>query len=260
MECNGKPKFDETTEALQRRLVDFRFKVIFKDDKEKYKDVKAVKQANRFYDSSEFKNKMKCAWFYVLSQFHKQHMNKDFVLKIPKEVEDRTKKYLEACGELNSWLNDHLQKVKDGNAVLPVKKLYNKLKDSDYWRDLPKKKRREFTFKYICETIQSHFLIGESYKERKRINGIDHRNVLMGYEFVEEKTNSNDDNEDEEEDEEGEVETEEEDEGQQEDNDDQEEQQQPSKEEQNNNSEEFINEESDSDDDDDDMFKPTSTF
>jgi P4 family phage/plasmid primase-like protien len=257
MECNNKPKFDEATDALERRLIDFRFKVIFKDDIEKYKDIKSVKQADRFYDSPDFKNKMKCAWFYVLAEIHRKHMNNDFKLKIPKEVRERTKKYLEGCGELNSWLNDHLQKTKDETAVLPVMKIYNKLKDSDFWKDLPKKQRREFTYKAIRETIQGHFLWRLSYYERKKINGINHKNILQGYQFVEEQASDEDKDDNEEEDEEDEDEEDVEDK-QQDESDDQPEEQ-PTNDQQQQSSNEEENDD-DSDSDDDDMFNAKHTF
>jgi P4 family phage/plasmid primase-like protien len=288
MECNGKPKFNEASDALERRLIDFRFKVIFKDDIEKYKDIKEVKQANRFYDSPEFKNKMKCAWFFVLAETHKKHMNNDFKLNIPKEVKDRTKKYLEACGELNGWLNDHLQKTKDETTVLPVMKIYNKLKDSDFWTDLPKKQRREFTYKSIRETIQGHFLWRLSYYERKKINGISHKNILLGYEFVNEKISDEDDEEegdeeegDEEEEEEeqdegeddqqgGEDDEDEDDHQQQGDDDeeeeDEEEEQEGDDEEEEDEEEQEANTDNDEEDDDydsgddDDMSKPITSF
>ena len=202
MECNNKPKFDEASDALERRLVDFRFKVIFKDDIKRYKDIKEVKKANSFYDSPEFKNKIRCAWFYVLSNKHKDFMNNNFKLNTPKDVQERTRNYLQSCGELNSWLGDHLVKSKNKDDILTVKYVYNRLKDSDFWRDLPKKQRREYSYKELRNTINSHFLWKLSYYERKRVNGNDYRNILQGYKFVEnpydEIGNSDDDDSDDE--------------------------------------------------------------
>jgi P4 family phage/plasmid primase-like protien len=284
MECNGKPKFDEASEAMQRRVIDFKFKVIFKDDIKKYGGIKNIKKANKFYDSAEFKNKMKSAWFYILTLSHKRQMKKEFFNNIPEEIQERTKMYLAKCGVLNSWLSDHLDKANDNATVLPLKKLYNKLKISDFWNNLPKRQRREFTFNYICDTIKDNPEWGYFYKERKKLNGIDYRNVLEGYDFVDEKDVNEDEGKGENSDDEKDVNGEEEkndcesdvlsdDESDEEESEDdkeesndeeEEEQQEISKEEQTMNEEEEQNnendDESDSDDDDNDFLKVKHSF
>ena len=134
LECNSRPKFNEADDALERRLIDFKFKNIFKEDIENYKDVANVKPANKYYDSNEFKKDMKCAWFYVIKEAHKQYLNDDFNLRIPKSVKERTHKYLENCGDINAWINENIKGTRDENDLITIKELYEKFKEVKFSR------------------------------------------------------------------------------------------------------------------------------
>ena len=83
MECNEKPKLNETSDALSRRIIDIPFKSRFVDKKvyDKLNEEQKINTAiiNSYYKTKEFKEKYKTVLFLILKDyFYRYYKSKDF--------------------------------------------------------------------------------------------------------------------------------------------------------------------------------------
>jgi len=201
MEANSVPIIDEKIDiAVMERLLVFHFPNLFIlepnadpiPEENKYPQNKDLKE-------QPFRTKHKCALIkYLLLYAPKK-------IYIPQQVKDTTEQYLNNCDTLFKFCEEEIQVAKNTDTWIRVRDLFNKYKESVYYKKL--RKNELTTWTEFVEKIKTHNIYGVHYKEKHiyKKNNISTtaRNIIFSYEFVPEElkgcliNNDDDDDEDE---------------------------------------------------------------
>ena len=182
MEANTVPIIDEKIDInVIERLLVFKFPNLFILDE----NAEPIPEENKYPQNKElkeqpFRTKHRCALIkYLLHNAPKK-------VFIPKEVLDSTKQYLNNCDALFKFCEEEIQVSKNGDTWIRVRDLFNKYKESVYYKKL--RKNELTTWTEFVEKIKTHNIYGVDYKERydyvKNGKGTTARNVMLKYEFI----------------------------------------------------------------------------
>jgi hypothetical protein len=201
LECNKKPKIDGRIDnSYLNRIADIPFKAYFTTNKEDLEDKSAsyVYEANTFYKTQEFRDSYKIDLFYYLIN-HIKNYKKIFGYDIIKkfvdcdEVKLRTRGYLDNSDNKYLWFCTYYSKKinnddDDNNqpTYVLINDVYKHFRQSDYYINMSKKDKREFSYKTFVEYISQHSHLSRYHKEKYQYKKNDGtptcvRNVLMGY-------------------------------------------------------------------------------
>ena len=163
LECNDKPKLNETSNALSRRILDIPFKNRFVD-KDVYDDLDDVDKKttfliNSYYKTVEFKEEYKQALFLILVEHYKEFYNNNRVLPVPDEIKARNKEYIKNSDEFLNWFDDNYEKTNDKKDVIKIKVVYEKFKSSEYFNNLSKIKKRENNYKSFVTIMENNMFL-----------------------------------------------------------------------------------------------------
>jgi hypothetical protein len=86
--------------------------------------------------------------------------------------------------------NQIYQPTNENVEPLKLKDVCDEIKDSELYLNLDKKDKRKFNNKYIYEFIEKNKLFRGKYFERKKINGEEFRNIIIGYKKIETDNNN----------------------------------------------------------------------
>ena len=169
MECNDKPTLSENNLAMKRRLIDIPFKSAFYDDtmyKQFYKEGgTGVYTINTYYSTDDFRNEYKIPLFLILKEYICEFVNTDKkMFNLPAEVIERVDKYLLKSDNFLGWFNDNYTLTDDNTDVLKIQDLFKNLKNSEFYKNLDKKKRRELTKEKLIEIIKSKDYLKQNFK------------------------------------------------------------------------------------------------
>lgn len=163
LECNDKPKLNETSKALGRRILDIPFKNRFVD-KDVYDDLddedkKTTFLINSYYKTTEFKEEYKQALFLILVEHYKEFYKNNRVLPVPDEIKRRNEEYIKTSDEFLNWFDDNYEKTNDKKDVIKIKVVYEKFKSSEYFNNLTKIKKRENNYKSFVTSIEGNMFL-----------------------------------------------------------------------------------------------------
>ena len=192
-ECNTKPNLAEEPQLADiARIIDLPFRSTF------VSDVNEIDEANNIYPidlnlkSLEFRDAHKCALIQILVDAHTVFTNNNFDFQIPESVKLRTNEYLEGSCNILGWFKENYTLVdKTGaNAVVTVKSIHEKFKDSEYYMTLSKLEMRKYTYSYFMKYFAENMITKRYYMDRydRIINGerIRYNNVITGFSVNEE--------------------------------------------------------------------------
>jgi len=184
VECNKKPLFAETPlEADIRRVIDIPFRNLFTDDEHKVNPALGIYRADPNLNEDTFQKQHRCAFLKIIMDAYTRYANDQYDLKIPQSIKERTNEYLQLSCDLYQWILDNYEKTEDIKEIVKIRDMYAKFKLSDFYDNLNRADKRsaKYTEKgFIMQIKEITFLDGH-YFERKRIDGIDHRNILCGF-------------------------------------------------------------------------------
>ena len=162
MECNEKPKLNETSDALSRRIIDIPFKSRFVDKKvyDKLNEEQKINTAiiNSYYKTKEFKEKYKTVLFLILKDyFYRYYKSKD--LLITDEILQRNDDYMKESDEMISWLSENYKTTTNKDDIMNLKDIYNNYRLSDKYLNSTKEEKRNFSYnKFIRDISNNPFL------------------------------------------------------------------------------------------------------
>jgi len=186
IEVNVKPLLDDTNgtdkNSLIRRIIDILFCSTFTFDKTKVNNIN-IFEANIFYKSTEFLDKIRVIFTNILFEYlqllYQQKNNIDFF--IPESVQRRSLEYIQSSNTLHNIFIELFEEDQTENAFLKLDDIIKMITSSVYFSQLSKKQQSEFKTSTIKEYFKTNDIYKEHYRDRKRINNIDYRSLLMGF-------------------------------------------------------------------------------
>jgi len=187
MECNKKPLlYEEPTVAEMERIIDINFERIFTNDETKIDNVKYFKQ-NPLLKSEKWLEDHKMEMFYVLKEHFKKFKENGYKFIIPEVIKQRTEAYLQSSIPLVEIFEDIYEKTENIKDHVNLQEVADKMMSSLVFEKMTMREKRLYTKKYIVEFFKRNEYFSKFYCERKRIDGIDFRNILFN--FTERNTN-----------------------------------------------------------------------
>jgi phage/plasmid-associated DNA primase len=155
-QLDGKP-----AQADYRRYIVIKFNTNFTDDEAKIDEVIngiQYRKANHYYETEEFHTDIRPYFFDVLSNVYKQYYDetqKSLKFSIPKIVRDNTNQYLTNQDTAKSLFDYSFKKSNDLTKTLPLKSVWDTIKNSDPYNNLSKADKKAYgrdeIYKYVME-------------------------------------------------------------------------------------------------------------
>lgn len=189
IECNLKIYLKgEPTEGEIRRIIDYGFKSIFTESNDKVDEAKSIYKADKYYISEEFFIKYRYAFFNILCNYVKQYIDNKENLEIPEEIINNSSEYISKSYFLLNILKAVTVKTDNKDDYIKIQDFYDLVKGHDIYTNLSKIEKKKFNKKYIIDFFSENKYTSSNYFERKKMNNIDHRNILTGFKFINEDT------------------------------------------------------------------------
>jgi P4 family phage/plasmid primase-like protien len=149
LECNKKPKLNEVTDAIYRRIIDIPFLSSFVDKQtyDKLDDKTNIFIKNDYFKSTEFKLKHRQALFEIIRHHKFNNVLPDVILR-------RNKEYLRASDELNEFIEEYTEK-KDKECIM-LKELFTIFKTTDFYKCLNKTEQRNYTYTSFVSNLETN--------------------------------------------------------------------------------------------------------
>lgn len=191
MEANKRPKFvEEPTFADIERVIDIDFENRFTTDPLEIDDVNVFK-ADVKYKSNLWKQEHKSTFLYILFEYFKEFRKNNYTFIIPTCVQNRTKEYLNESYPMLQVMNNIFIKTGIQTDILSIKDIVKHIEMSQDYYLLDKRDKRKYNQAYFKQFLSEHSSFKNSFFERKQINNIDYRSVLIGYKIVENNEENN---------------------------------------------------------------------
>ena len=182
MEANTVPLIDEKIDiSVMERLLVFKFPNLFILDE----NAEPIPEENKYPQNKDlkeqpFRTKHRCALIkYLLLHAPKK-------VYIPQEVKDSTEQYLNNCDTLFKFCEEEIQVAKNEETLIRVRDLFNKYKESVYYKKL--RKNELTTWTEFVEKIKTHNIYGVDYHDKHQYQKdgkmTTARNVMLKYEFI----------------------------------------------------------------------------
>jgi len=206
MEFNNAPELDgKPQRADYRRLVDLFFPVNFTDNPDMIgKEIGGVlyREANTYYETQEFLNKMRPIFLDLLLGVYRAYKDKEgkkgMIFTIPASIRKRTEAFIENQNLFQKYFYDAWKKVDidvnktddEKNKTIQLKDIWRSFENSEDYRKLTYRDKRQYGrdefYKWICE----QFKVEGNAKTGKIIKGLMRRDDSDDYTPDEEDTDS----------------------------------------------------------------------
>jgi len=173
----------EPTDGELRRYIDLLFPYKFSYNDDEIDNITCFR-ANNKYEKIEWKNEYKNEMYHILIDNFKTYKNNNNELFIPKKVRERTKNYLEKSILIMNFFNVNYEITNDNNFFVKIDDIINSYKESDDYKNLNKECKRKLTKEYFINFFKDNVKFNKLFCERKKINGIDYRNILLNYKNI----------------------------------------------------------------------------
>lgn len=166
VEANKRPLFaEEPTDADSRRIIDIFFRATYTQNESLVDEENHVYLANSYYKTQEFQEKYKFALLKVLMDSYEKFRKNNYILKLPKTIDDRTKQYLEmSCGILQ-WFKDNYEHTGDKNDICKMKDLYDDFSHGIYFINLTKVEKRKYNKSYFSDFVSTNPFFSKYHKK-----------------------------------------------------------------------------------------------
>lgn len=181
IECNKKPKYKEDPlKADIDRTIDLRFKNTFTDIVEEVNGVDTF-LVNKYFKTHEFKEEYKYAFLHILLEAYRSLMENKYILNIPDSIKQNNLEYLEQSIKIMEYFNENYEKTDDEKDFIKIDDIKDGFLASDFYENLTKLEKRKYSKKYFIEFFEKYRPLAKHYKDRKKIDTIDHRNILLNF-------------------------------------------------------------------------------
>lgn len=179
--CNSKPPIKPFDNAIRERTLDFPFLSTFTNydinNKDRFK-------GNQYYDSDEFRIANRLNLFHYLLPYLNQFFKDNQVITLSKNLRNRRDEYLLNSDHFYKWFSETYEIIDDTNIFIGMKQLFSEFKQSEFYKNLSKKEKRENTYRAFCDRMLGKKPIRKIYREDHRpyIDGKQKRirNCLIG--------------------------------------------------------------------------------
>jgi len=159
LEVNELGGFDETGDAVYRRVrsIPFMTSAVSQQDYEEAEDKKYLNVLDTSLDSEEWREKYKQAYFHILLKYLPAfYSNKKDLPPMPKACQDKTNEHLALGDDIHLWIETLLEEDPDNYEIIPLKDLYEMVKDLDTFHELSKLQKRKYNYKYFTTKMQDN--------------------------------------------------------------------------------------------------------
>ena len=176
MECNVRLKIkgDVTNESMLQRYIDIYFNQTFTKNKEDLKKPN-YREAKMEYSGDNFAEKMRIAFFHYLVNNGKEEIYE------PEIVKERSIKYLNSCEGVTTYFEENYEETKNNKDIVKLNDIYNSYKLTDDYINMEKKMKSKVNIKYIYDLMSKKYNV----LSRKKIEGKDYKNIIIGYKEIE---------------------------------------------------------------------------
>lgn len=186
IECNKKLFFSEVDDAIARRLETTPFSARFVDaDKYDADDKTITGIINTEYDTDDWRKKYTQALFTILLRYVPNFLKHGLVS--PKEIQLENKKYLEESDKILETIHTTIVKTDDKKDYVKIKSLYESYKNTDYFRNLTKKEKRDSSYKAFNEYLEKSMF----FRKYVDIEPCNRTAILRNYKYVLEENSDN---------------------------------------------------------------------
>lgn len=189
MPCNGGPPIPGADKAVRRRVRMIPFKSTFtsKEEIAEYIIQDNLYEADMYFDSDRFRDRYRIAFLHILLDYFKRFKDRGYKLgRIPAEVKEASRQYIDGSDDFMRWFNDNYEKTDDLKAFIQIKDVRTNYMNSDVYGLSTNKDKRADTAptKFKERFTKGHLL--KRFKQRHQPycpNGKKKniRHVLMGY-------------------------------------------------------------------------------
>ena len=181
IECNKKPKYKEDPlKADIDRTIDLRFKNTFTDVVEEVNGTDTF-LVNKHFKTHSFKEEYKYAFLHILLESYRDLMDQSYILHIPESIKQNNLEYLEKSIKIMEYFNENYEKTNDEKDFIRIDDIKDGFLASDFYINLTKLEKRKYSKKYFIEFFEKYKPLAKFYKDRKKIDSIDHRNILINF-------------------------------------------------------------------------------
>jgi phage/plasmid-associated DNA primase len=185
IECNKKPKYKEEPQRADiERTIDLRFKNTFTTNEEDVNNVD-IFLGNSHYKSYEFKEQYRYAFLHILLEAYQELRRNNYMLKIPESIKKNNEEYLEQSIKLMEFLNERYVKTDKEEDFIKIDDIKDEFTLSDFYENLTKIEKRKYNKKYFTDFFSNYKPLRLHYRERKKIDGVDYRNILIKIKKIE---------------------------------------------------------------------------
>lgn len=171
LEVNELGGFDEAGDAVYRRVrsIPFVTSAVSKQDYEEAEDKTNLNIVNTALDSDEWREKYKQAYFHILLKYLPSFYSngKDFP-PMPKACQDKTDEHLALGDDIHLWIDTLLVQDDENYEIIPLKELYEMIKDLETFQELSKEQKRKYNYKYFTGKIQDNRKLRKYVIDRKQ--------------------------------------------------------------------------------------------
>jgi phage/plasmid-associated DNA primase len=179
IECNKKLFFSEVDDAIARRLETTPFSARFVDaDKYDADDKTITGIINTEYDSDDWRKKYTQALFTILLRYVPNFLKSGLVS--PKEIQLENKKYLEESDKILETIHTTIVKTDDKKDYVKIKSLYESYKNTDYFKNLTKKEKRDSSYKAFNEYLEKSMF----FRKYVDIEPCNRTAILRNYKYI----------------------------------------------------------------------------
>lgn len=168
LEANTIPHTSEVGRAVERRLriVPFMTNAIEKEDYDALEDKTNFCIKNAEYDTPEFREKYRQAFFEILRPYAGQYYKRGDIPEMPEICRKATNAHLAVSDDMNAWIEDNYEKCPNAEPI-KLKTIYEHFKSTEAFLSLSKTQKREFNMAKFTNKLASSPFIAKYVKMRK---------------------------------------------------------------------------------------------
>lgn len=188
MPCNGGPPIPGADKAVRRRVRMIPFKSTFtsREEIEEYIVQDNLYEADMYFDSDGFRDRYRIAFLHILLDYFKRFKDRGYKLgRIPAEVKEASRQYIDGSDDFMRWFNDNYEKTDDLKTYIKIKDVRKKYLGSNVYALSTNKDKRtdNAPTKFVERFTKGHLLKRFKKRHQPIIDGKRKQiiNVLMGY-------------------------------------------------------------------------------
>ena len=168
LEANTIPHTNEVGRAVERRLriVPFLTNALEETDYDLLEDKTNYCIKNVSYDTPEFREKYKQAFFEILRPYASQYYKRGDIPEMPDICRKATNAHMAISDSMNAWIEDNYEKYEKADPI-KLKTIYEHFKCTEAFLSLSKTQKREFNMATFTNKLASSPFIAKYVKMRK---------------------------------------------------------------------------------------------